>query len=218
MPALPSSKFATRALVAPAALAMVGLALTACGSKASDTASGDGGTAAESCVDTSGDTIKVGSLNSLSGTMAISEVTVRDSIALAIEEINAAGGVDLLDGKSDRITHCHFADGHGAGQRVERSDLDGVARGVDAGLGSCSAVAGCCVTGLATARGECQTDHCQRSRSNQRARGELTRRKSRHLAPFRLYTGLYSRLQTVKGKYCAGMLHDDEFVSDVTAR
>ncbi|MCT1711191.1 urea ABC transporter substrate-binding protein [Dietzia cinnamea] len=64
-------------------------ALTACGSKTSDTAAA----AAESCVDTSGDTIKVGSLHSLSGTMAISEKTVRDSVALAIEQINAEGGV-----------------------------------------------------------------------------------------------------------------------------
>ncbi|MFI6477446.1 urea ABC transporter substrate-binding protein [Nonomuraea sp. NPDC050663] len=40
----------------------------------------------------SGD-IKVGILHSLSGTMAISEVTVRDAELLAIEEINAAGGV-----------------------------------------------------------------------------------------------------------------------------
>ncbi|SNS62905.1 urea ABC transporter substrate-binding protein [Rhodococcoides kyotonense] len=87
------SKFATRALVVPAALAMVGLTLTACGSRAGDTASSEGGSSAESCVDTSGDTIKVGSLNSLSGTMAISEVTVRDSIALAVEQINASGGV-----------------------------------------------------------------------------------------------------------------------------
>jgi urea transport system substrate-binding protein len=39
------------------------------------------------------DTIKVGVLHSLSGTMAISEVTVRDSELLAIEEVNAAGGV-----------------------------------------------------------------------------------------------------------------------------
>jgi urea transport system substrate-binding protein len=39
------------------------------------------------------DTIKVGILHSLSGTMAISEVTVRDAELLAIEEINAAGGV-----------------------------------------------------------------------------------------------------------------------------
>ena len=37
--------------------------------------------------------IKVGVLHSLSGTMAISESSVRDSTRLAIEEINAAGGV-----------------------------------------------------------------------------------------------------------------------------
>lgn len=39
------------------------------------------------------DTIKVGVLHSLSGTMSISEVSVRDATLLAIEEINAAGGV-----------------------------------------------------------------------------------------------------------------------------
>ena len=39
------------------------------------------------------DTIKVGILHSLSGTMAISETAVRDAELLAIEEINAAGGV-----------------------------------------------------------------------------------------------------------------------------
>jgi urea transport system substrate-binding protein len=39
------------------------------------------------------DTVKVGVLHSLSGTMAISEVTVRDAELLAIEEINAKGGV-----------------------------------------------------------------------------------------------------------------------------
>jgi urea transport system substrate-binding protein len=48
----------------------------------------DGATTAED-----GDVIKVGILHSLSGTMAISEVTVRDATLLAIEEINAAGGV-----------------------------------------------------------------------------------------------------------------------------
>jgi urea transport system substrate-binding protein len=37
----------------------------------------------------------------MSGTMAISEVTVRDAIALAVEEINAAGGV--LDKKIELI-------------------------------------------------------------------------------------------------------------------
>jgi urea transport system substrate-binding protein len=41
----------------------------------------------------SGDTIKVGILHSLSGTMSISEVTVKDAELLAIDEINAAGGV-----------------------------------------------------------------------------------------------------------------------------
>lgn len=41
----------------------------------------------------SGDTIKVGILHSLSGTMAISETTVVEAEELAIEEINAAGGV-----------------------------------------------------------------------------------------------------------------------------
>ncbi|MFN6560268.1 MAG: urea ABC transporter substrate-binding protein [Nostoc sp. ChiSLP01] len=40
-----------------------------------------------------GDTIKVGILHSLSGTMAISEKSVVDAEKLAIKEINAAGGV-----------------------------------------------------------------------------------------------------------------------------
>src|SRR5712691_1773546 len=39
------------------------------------------------------DTIKVGILHSLSGTMSISEVSVKDATLLAIDEINAAGGV-----------------------------------------------------------------------------------------------------------------------------
>ncbi|MBX3080676.1 MAG: urea ABC transporter substrate-binding protein [Anaerolineae bacterium] len=39
------------------------------------------------------DTIKVGILHSLSGTMSISEVSVKDATLLAIEEINAAGGI-----------------------------------------------------------------------------------------------------------------------------
>ncbi|MEK5061474.1 urea ABC transporter substrate-binding protein [Paenibacillus sp. FSL H7-0326] len=55
-----------------------------------------------------GDTIKVGILNSLSGTMAASEVPVKDAILMAIDEINKAGGVlgkqiepKLEDGASD---------------------------------------------------------------------------------------------------------------------
>ncbi|MFE1166540.1 urea ABC transporter substrate-binding protein [Nocardiopsis sp. NPDC058789] len=57
------------------------------------------------------DTVTVGMLHSLSGTMAISEVTVRDSVQLAIDEINAEGGVlgrqiepVLEDGASDEAT------------------------------------------------------------------------------------------------------------------
>ncbi|MGV0793723.1 urea ABC transporter substrate-binding protein [Mycolicibacterium sp. XJ1819] len=77
------------ALVAGSIAAATGLVLTGCGSKAGESGSG----VAESCVDTSGPTVKVGALNSLSGTMAISEVTVRHAIDLAVEEINASGGV-----------------------------------------------------------------------------------------------------------------------------
>ena len=38
-------------------------------------------------------TIKIGVLHSLSGTMAISEASLKDAVELAVEEINAAGGV-----------------------------------------------------------------------------------------------------------------------------
>ena len=40
-----------------------------------------------------GDTIKVGILHSLSGTMAISETSLKDTALMTIEEINANGGV-----------------------------------------------------------------------------------------------------------------------------
>jgi len=63
-----------------------------------------------------GDTIKVGVLHSLSGTMAISEVSVRDATLLAIKEINAAGGVlgkqlepVIEDGASDWPTFAEKA-------------------------------------------------------------------------------------------------------------
>ncbi len=61
--------------------------------------------------------IKVGVLHSLSGTMSISEVTVRDSTLMAIEEINAAGGVlgrqlepIVEDGASDWPTFAEKAE------------------------------------------------------------------------------------------------------------
>ena len=43
--------------------------------------------------DVSGDKVKVGILHSLSGTMAISETSVKDAEMMAIDEINKAGGV-----------------------------------------------------------------------------------------------------------------------------
>ncbi|GAB3716920.1 urea ABC transporter substrate-binding protein [Nocardiopsis nanhaiensis] len=62
------------------------------------------------------DTVTVGMLHSLSGTMAISEVTVRDSVQLAIDEINADGGVlgrhiepVIEDGASDEATFAERA-------------------------------------------------------------------------------------------------------------
>ncbi|TQS14887.1 urea ABC transporter substrate-binding protein [Microbispora hainanensis] len=70
---------------AGAAFALATATLAACGGQSStnSTSASSGGS----------DTIKVGILHSLSGTMAISEVTVRDAELLAVEEINAAGGV-----------------------------------------------------------------------------------------------------------------------------
>jgi len=63
-----------------------------------------------------GDTVKVGVLHSLSGTMSISEVAVKDGTLLAIEEINAKGGVlgkkivpVLEDGASDWPTFAEKA-------------------------------------------------------------------------------------------------------------
>lgn len=86
-----------------ATLAAACLVLAACGgnngnngaspsaSESSPSAPSSSGSASPSA--SGGDTVKVGILHSLSGTMAISEVSVRDSELLAIEEINAKGGV-----------------------------------------------------------------------------------------------------------------------------
>ncbi|PYY27643.1 urea ABC transporter substrate-binding protein [Paenibacillus illinoisensis] len=76
-------------------------------------ASNSGGTGEVAASD---ETIKVGILHSLSGTMAISEVSVKDAEMLAIEEINAAGGVlgkqiepVIEDGASDWPTFAEKA-------------------------------------------------------------------------------------------------------------
>lgn len=70
-----------RFLAVLSAAALAATMLTACGS-GGGSSSGDG------------DTVKVGLLHSLTGSMAISEKSVRDAELLAIKEINAAGGVN----------------------------------------------------------------------------------------------------------------------------
>lgn len=72
-------------------LAVFSLVLAACGNNSNEPAATTSGTSNSGSV-AEGE-IKVGILHSLSGTMAISEVSVRDAEIMAIDEINAAGGV-----------------------------------------------------------------------------------------------------------------------------
>jgi urea transport system substrate-binding protein len=98
-----------------AILAALTLLLSACGSKSksSDTAGGSTSTSSGA----TGGEVKVGILHSLSGTMSISEVAVKDAEQLAIEEINAKGGVlgkkikaVVEDGASDWPTFAQKAE------------------------------------------------------------------------------------------------------------
>lgn len=74
-----------RRLTAAAVAAALLAGLTACGG----TSDSSNSSAAEG-----GDTVTVGLLHSLTGSMAISETSVRDAELLAISEINEAGGVN----------------------------------------------------------------------------------------------------------------------------
>ena len=77
---------------AVAAIAVAVLGISACSSSSDEAVgTGSGGDGEGTCVD--GDTVKLGFLNSTSGPMAISEQTVRDSLLLAKDEINADGGI-----------------------------------------------------------------------------------------------------------------------------
>jgi urea transport system substrate-binding protein len=79
-----------------ALLCVLALIASACGKKATSTTSATPtGTASGggSMPGVEGAIIKVGDLHSLSGTMAISEVAVKNAELLAIDEVNAAGGV-----------------------------------------------------------------------------------------------------------------------------
>jgi urea transport system substrate-binding protein len=84
-----------RPLAVPALAAIAALVLAGCGARAGDPAAApaSGTAASESCIDTSGDTIKLGFLNSLTGGMAISERTVSTALHMAADEINADGGI-----------------------------------------------------------------------------------------------------------------------------
>ncbi|SMF43927.1 urea ABC transporter substrate-binding protein [Streptomyces sp. Amel2xC10] len=84
------SRFPRRRFLAGGAALAAVVALSACGAK-TDASGSSSDKAAK--IDVSGDKVRVGLLNSLSGTMAISEVTVRNSLLLAVDEINASGGV-----------------------------------------------------------------------------------------------------------------------------
>ncbi|TLS54311.1 urea ABC transporter substrate-binding protein [Paenibacillus antri] len=90
------------------------MVLTACATGASTTT--ESGTGGSTTSNETGETIKVGILHSLSGTMAISEVSVHDSELLAIKEINEKGGVlgkqiepVIEDGASDWPTFAEKA-------------------------------------------------------------------------------------------------------------
>ncbi|HEV8297214.1 MAG TPA: transporter substrate-binding protein, partial [Acidimicrobiales bacterium] len=90
-------------------LVVIALFGAACGDDSGDgTTTADGGG--------SSGTIKVGILHSLSGTMSISEVTVKNSELMAIDEINSKGGVlgkkiepVIEDGASDWPTFAEKA-------------------------------------------------------------------------------------------------------------
>ncbi len=100
--------FGRRKLMIFGSIVASGLLLKACSSKPSTSSSRKTSLLAFTSF---GETIKVGILHSLSGSLAISEKSVIDAERLAIEEINQAGGVlgkqvevILEDGNSDPAT------------------------------------------------------------------------------------------------------------------
>ena len=85
-------KFSKGIAVTVALVLAVSMLLAGCGtSKTGGSNEANSGT--QTAATDTGDTIKVGILHSLSGTMAISEVSVKDAEMMAIEEINASGGL-----------------------------------------------------------------------------------------------------------------------------
>ncbi len=113
-----SAKSRNRASLWITLLTLLSLLITACAAPAAaPAAEATAAPAAEAAAaPAAGETIKVGILHSLSGTMSISEVSVKDATMLAINEINAAGGVlgkqiepIIEDGASDWPTFAEKA-------------------------------------------------------------------------------------------------------------
>ncbi len=118
--------FAQRGRLVSLACLLLASALTLTGCGGSKVGSESGAAITSSCVKTGGDTIKIGFLNSRSGTMAISENTVYASLTMAKDEINAAGGVNgkqleviAEDGASEPTTFAEKA------QKLISSELRG---------------------------------------------------------------------------------------------
>ncbi len=96
--------------------AILAMVISACAAPAPSAEAPAAAAAATEAPAAESDTIKVGILHSLSGTMSISEVSVRDATLLAINEINAAGGINgkmleavVEDGASDWPTFAEKA-------------------------------------------------------------------------------------------------------------
>ncbi len=85
------AKLTAMAAACAMAVSMTGCGGSSSGSSADSTSAAGSSTAA--AADSEGGTVTVGLLHSLTGSMAISEGSVRDAEVLAIEEINADGGV-----------------------------------------------------------------------------------------------------------------------------
>lgn len=96
----------------------LGMSIVGCSSSIKENMSDSSTSTSKSTTESTdkGDKIKVGILHSLSGTMAMSETSVRDAELLAIKEINANGGVlgkqiesVIEDGASDTATFAEKA-------------------------------------------------------------------------------------------------------------
>ena len=72
-------------------IVLLGAWLSACGAADDGSMSSDSGAGAEDAL--SGEPIKVGVLHSLSGSMAISETTLKDTVEMLVDEQNARGGL-----------------------------------------------------------------------------------------------------------------------------